>query len=441
MKRTWFLTRYGKVFRDPGRPGWSLVFSTLSGSLVRLQEGLVEALREGTARLPEGDADALQRAGVLVEVPEAERARAVGYLEEVNRVSPVFVAAVIVGMECNFGCPYCYEGPDKGDRSMDLPTARALARFLAARVEGPGMERLIVDFYGGEPLVYESRVVLLSGLLSEECARRDVRFESTLVTNGSLLNPGVLDRLVPLGLKAVKVTLDGPPDVHDRSRPYKNGSGSFWKIVRNLKACAGRVPVGITVNITRDTWRRAPELLDVLVSEGLGPGQIAQVMFSPVIGKAGGCAGCVSAGEAWLAEAAATLHREACRRGYPPPELSPSPCMADLDHAITVNWDGSLTRCPALVNRPEFVVGAVPEGITARDDPFRVSRWEHREECRACEYLPLCFGGCRYMALLRTGGMAEVDCQRSFWDGVLETLVVEQARTAARPPHAGSGTE
>ncbi len=433
--RPLFLSRYGTVFRDPHRPGRSLVFSTLTGSLVRLPTELVEELRAGSASPTDEETAVLREAGVVVEDPGAELVRAREYLQEVNRASTVLVAAVVVGMGCNFACPYCYEGPEKGTSAMDPATLRAVAAYLLSQVDVLGRERLVVDFYGGEPLMYGSRLLSLSEFLSEACSRRGVVFEITLVTNGSLLTPDVVEPLVSVGLKGVKVTVDGPPDVHDRFRPYRDGSGSFHHIVQNLKGCVPLVPVGLSVNITPDTWTRVPDLLDRLASEGLGPGQIAQVTFGPVIGdRRGGCAGCVSASEPWLARAVAALHQEARRRGFAVPDIIPSPCMADLDHAITVNWDGSLTRCPALVNRTEFVVGTVSDGVTTSVDPFRVPRWEHRGECLGCEYLPLCFGGCRYMALLRTGDMAEVDCQRTFWEVVLEARVLEDARAASAGP-------
>ncbi len=424
------LSRYLKVFPDPDRPGRVLVFSTRRGSIVRLPSALLRGLEEGAPSLSEGSLAALRRVGVWVDDPEAEHRQVWGYLGEVNRVSPVLVAAVIVGMACNFACPYCYEGADKGPGAMDEATAEALVAYLLDRL-GSRHERLLVDVYGGEPLLYLATIRSLASRLREGCANRGVDLELRLVTNGSRLTPDVLDALLPLGLKGAQVTLDGPPDLHDRSRPYRDGRGSFHDIVENLRQCAPRVPVGVGANLTRRTWRRFPELLDLLVAAGLGPDRVAQVRFSPVLPADGAdpaCGACASTAEPWVAEAVITLDRAVRSRGYRVPKLSPSPCMADLDHAITVNWDGTLTRCPALINRPEFVVGTLEGGISSGPDPFRVPRWERHAPCRECVYLPLCFGGCRYRKLLRDGTMEGVDCQRSFWDRVLEPLVVAEAR-------------
>jgi uncharacterized protein len=34
-------------------------------------------------------------------------------------------------------------------------------------------------------------------------------------------------KLLPLGLAAVRTTLDGPPDIHNIQRPFVSGKGSY----------------------------------------------------------------------------------------------------------------------------------------------------------------------------------------------------------------------
>ena len=45
---------------------------------------------------------------------------------------------------------------------------------------------------------------------------RGVPMSISVITNGLLLTPEVVDRLIPYGLRGVKITLDGDRDTHNR---------------------------------------------------------------------------------------------------------------------------------------------------------------------------------------------------------------------------------
>jgi uncharacterized protein len=188
---------------------------------------------------------------------EAERRRVLGYLEAVNLADPGVTAAVFLGLACNFACPYCYEKPLGRAGAMEEATAERLCDFLLGRLR-PGKKLLTVDFYGGEPLLYLPLLRRITRALQAGAAARGARFRFTLVTNGSLLTRQVVEELRPLGLASAKVTLDGPPPVHDRSRPLRSGRGSFGAILRNLKEVAGAVPLGIGGNYAQIRRGEAP---------------------------------------------------------------------------------------------------------------------------------------------------------------------------------------
>ncbi|MDF1554250.1 MAG: geopeptide radical SAM maturase [Deferrisomatales bacterium] len=417
------LSRYLKIWPQPGKPGASLVFSTRTGSTTVIPALALERLRRGD--VPASAVEALTRLGVGVEDIGAERAAGLGYLDQVNRVDPGVTAAVILGMGCNFACPYCYEGTN-GDPSMDETTGRALIAFLKTRFR-LGKQTLTLDLYGGEPLLYRDRIRQLAASLKPWVEGQGGRFRFTLVTNGSLLTPEVVDELLPLGLVSAKVTVDGPADLHDRSRPYAGGRASFAAVLANLRAVCERVKVGLGGNYTAANWRRFPELLDDLQTTGLGPDRLAQVSFSPVLATDAApeaCAGCASVNDPWLAEAATALRGEILRRGYSAPKITPSPCMVDLTDALVANWDGSLTKCPALIGRKEFAVGDLWNGVTGDvEATFGGPRWKMEESCQDCSYLPLCFGGCRTIQYQRTSTMAGVECQKPFLDATLEPMI------------------
>ena len=127
----------------------------------------------------------------------------------------------VMNLDCNFDCVYCYEGDLKGDRYMSARTADDLVAFVKQRLT-PDKNKLIVDFYGGEPLLSADRIESLSRKLKASAEAIGVEYRFALVTNGSLLKRRLVERLAPLGLQSAKVTLDGPAEVHDQYRPFKS---------------------------------------------------------------------------------------------------------------------------------------------------------------------------------------------------------------------------
>jgi len=72
-------------------------------------------------------------------------------------------------------------------------------------------------------------------------------------------------------------------------------------------------------------------------------------------------------------------------------------------------------------------VGDVETGVSDFSAPYNVGIWKN-EVCAECEYLPLCFGGCRYMTFVRDGNIESLDCQKAYLDASLEALVKQDIK-------------
>ncbi|MFA7384306.1 MAG: geopeptide radical SAM maturase [Desulfurivibrionaceae bacterium] len=423
------LSRYLIVRHLPGHPEQQVLFSTRTGGLALLPVDAPAAVRAGNA--PPELTDSLAKLSMLVDDPLREQQEVHGYLAEINRCNPNLRVSVILGMACNFACRYCYEGSLKDGSAMDEATAEQLIRYLLVRYTTE-KNRLILDFYGGEPLLYPDLIRFLASRLKPLIEARGGKFEFTLVSNGSLLSPALVEELLGLGLVSAKITVDGPEANHNHFRPHKNGRGSWATILANLKDCYGLLPIFLSGNYTCDNFRRFPELLDSLAAMGLGPEAFSSVMFYPVMQVNDRFAnpefsgGCCSMQEPWLVVASLFIREEILKRGYRFPKLRPSPCMVDLDDAFCVNHDGTLYKCVTLIGHPEFACGDISQGFNEEwRQRYCLDHWQKEERCLGCIYLPLCFGGCRYMAFQREGSMARVDCQKEFLDATLEKMLMQ----------------
>ncbi len=169
---------------------------------------------------------------------------------------------------CNLECLHCYStsGPKQRDH---LPAEMLLAASKRLRPEG----YMQASLSGGEPLLYPERDVLATGLKAQG-------YLVSVITNGWY--PDRIARLCAAGcIDTVSVSFDGLPCLHDRIRARK---GSFDKAIETLhRLGAAGVMTGAVVAVTRASMPQLPDLVALLVQEG-----VKQMQFHPVaaIGRA-----------------------------------------------------------------------------------------------------------------------------------------------------------
>ncbi len=420
------LARYIKICPYPKNPGCRLVYSTKRASSVLLDKSLLADIEEG--KLSPADEETLVELGFLAGDPDEERKEMLGYFKEVNRRSKRFNAVVVMNLDCNLACVYCYEEGMKGKRYMSPETAELLITFMEKRL-GDGMD-VHIDFYGGEPLLSFDLIKEISKRIGSSAKARIRKYSFNLVTNGALLTGERARELASLGMQSARVTLDGPQHIHDVSRPFKTGGGSFSAIMRNVKEASGYTGIQIGGNYTRKTYGAFPGLLNTLLRELPGD-RLIMVKFDPVVaanrsGLPDFREGSESINEPWLIEAGIFLRGEILKRGLPTPKIFPAACMVELENDIVVNFDGAIYKCPGFIGRKEFEAGDLTGGIKDFAGAYNMELWKN-EECLDCPYLPLCFGGCRYMKFLRDGKIDRVDCRKPYLNAALDSLILQDA--------------
>jgi uncharacterized protein len=419
------LSRYLKIYPDRNRPGFVILYSTKKGSIVRLSEKQLAAIADDT--LPEKQLQTLVSLGMMIDDPETERQELAGLVKRANTRSSIFRGTVVLNLECNLACTYCYEEEFRGSHRMTETTADTLIEWVVANHLEQGRD-IEIQFYGGEPLLSLPLLHRIATDLQQAATDRGRKFSISMTTNGALLTRGVALQLLPYNFTKAILTLDGPREIHNSQRPFVSGKGSFDTIVSNIKAVHDLVRIDLGGNYTKDNYQAFPQLLDFLLTEGLTPETFCNVQFSPVTPKSGKGAdigsGCASSSEPWLMEAAPFLRGEIIRRGYKTAKPTMAACVIEFENDIVINYDGSLYKCPAFMGWPELSVGTLADGIKDYSLSHNLAVWQN-DECLDCAYLPLCFGGCRLNPLLKNGAINEVDCRREFYDSALEQFILQ----------------
>lgn len=424
------LSRYIKQYSFTDDPGYVLLYSTKKAAKVLLHKSVLKELDSGV--LPPDKLKTLYETGFLVESRENETLDMLAFLEGANRKGRQFRATIILNLDCNLNCVYCYEGDLKGRIYMSEETADSTITFLDKQYLAIcNITHLNLDFYGGEPLLSTGLIRYISERLRPLAEKQGAEYSFTLVTNGTLATARTVEDLLRYGLKSVRITIDGSRENHNRHRPFTTGLGTFDVIIRNIKDICGLVKVNISGNYTQDNYVEFPGLLDYLIAEDITPEKVSAVRFEPVsnspFNRSEFNGSCNTLNEPWIFEATLFLREEVLKRGFNVQSPVPSACLVEIEKSITVNHDGELLKCTAFIGWRGLGAGNVRTGLSDYTKTNKTGIWK-QQKCLDCEYLPMCYGGCKYLKLLKDGNIDGLNCEKPYFDATLETLVKQDLK-------------
>lgn len=140
-----------------------------------------------------------------------------------------------IAHDCNLRCRYCFAstGDYQGKRGlMSKEVALAAVDFLLD--QSPEMEKYLLDFFGGEPLLNFSVVRDTIEYAKDKGQELGKTFKFSLTTNATLLTSEIQDYLNSNDVEVI-LSLDGPPSAHDAMRPFPNGRGSQAVVLAKAK--------------------------------------------------------------------------------------------------------------------------------------------------------------------------------------------------------------
>ncbi len=138
--------------------------------------------------------------------------------------------------QCNLQCKYCiYSGLNpiarrNGLKSMTKGTILRAVEFYLSRCDE--VDTPILGLYGGEPTLKPDLLRYAIEKFISACKGKN--YHISITTNGIKLTPAMWEYFHDKNISLL-ISVDGPPEVHDRYRVFPNGGGSFWKIAQNLE--------------------------------------------------------------------------------------------------------------------------------------------------------------------------------------------------------------
>jgi uncharacterized protein len=161
---------------------------------------------------------------------------------------------------CNLGCSYCYISTLNTGKGMTDAVRQQLLYKLLEAVRIKGIRHIRLRLAGGEPMgqfnVWKTFIPEARQTLADAGCRFDVGF----VTNLTMLNDEIIayskEHRIGYG-----VSLDGVESVHDATRSFRSGCGSFGIVDANLrKLLAAGIAVSVNTVVTNLNLTGLPEL-------------------------------------------------------------------------------------------------------------------------------------------------------------------------------------
>jgi uncharacterized protein len=391
------------------RDGCHYVYNGLSGALLQMSGTERTGVRQFTQGATECDCSPdLLRKMVEARMLIRDVFDELDYLGQKYNASRYntkhFALVVVTSLGCNFDCPYCFEA--KHPSIMQPEVEDAILQVLDDQL--PHIHSFSVNWFGGEPLVGKRPLLDLSDRFIERCDRNGVSYSATITTNGYLLDAATSSELRNRRVLSAQVSLDGPPEVHDRMRPLSSGRGTFWSIVRNLHHAIEHLDVSVRINIDHENFPYAEQLLQILAGQGfagklnVGLGQLIAVNDGAPSPSVSYNHGCFSNQE--YARAEQEFQDLAAKYGFSsgrPPMPMGTPCTAVRANELIVGSRGELYKCFESVGNPREIIGDIRHYSELNG---RLQRWLKYDplsddECRGCIALPVCMGGCAHHAM------------------------------------------
>ncbi|MGE5556973.1 MAG: thioether cross-link-forming SCIFF peptide maturase [Bacillota bacterium] len=326
--------------------------------------------------------------------------------------------------DCDLRCAYCFAGKGSfgGERmNMPLEIAQKAVDMLLAHA---GRRRHVeIDFFGGEPLLNwpAVREAILYGKKKARASGKILNF--TLTTNALALTDEAMEFIIKEDIGMV-LSLDGRPEVHNRWRKTREGTGSYHAVLPNIrKAVARKNGAGYYV---RGTFTRYNTDFTEDVKHLLESG-FHEISLEPVVApQSEGYA----VREEDLPEISAEyeklarfyLEERAAGRGFNffhfNLNLAHGPCLLRRlagcgagARYFAVTPRGELYPCHQFVGIEEFKLGDVYNGITRPDLRRRFQQADiyHKKGCADCWARFLCSGGCHANAFSANRDILEPD--------------------------------
>jgi uncharacterized protein len=318
-----------------------------------------------------------------------------------------FILFINPTLNCNFKCWYCYETHIKHSKLDDLIIERIKKFILNIFKNNSVLEIFSLSFFGGEPLLYfKKNVIPIIDYFFVQCKNHRVQPSINFTTNGFLINRGFIDYFKKHDYKpSLQITLDGYKDEHDAVRNTNGISGTYNKIIKNIRLLIeNRFFVRVRINYTDKNIHNAVKIINdfLNISQKIKDNYLVFDFQRVWQNK------CGSNVDEVLNNTISNFRKRCFNVDFEHSfnNLTDS-CYADKRNSVVVNYNGYIYKCTARDFNKKNREGYLDENgylIWEKNSlEKRMNAKFKNNRCFSCKIFPLCIGGCSQQAIENKG--------------------------------------
>ncbi len=141
---------------------------------------------------------------------------------------------IVITERCNFTCKYCFVNYQRGINHPKDMSRETLLKSIDFLIDNNPYGTINLQFFGGEPLLRYDLITYGIEYVNN-CIRQGKLKEAefSLATNGVLLTDEICKYFKDNNVN-VNISIDGPPQFHDKCRVFPNRRGTYTDTIKGL---------------------------------------------------------------------------------------------------------------------------------------------------------------------------------------------------------------
>jgi uncharacterized protein len=296
-----------------------------------------------------------------------------------------YLLMILPTYDCNFSCWYCVQKHQ--DTKMNEQTINNTKKHIEKYLLNNDIKLLEIAWFGGEPLLEFDIVENISNFALYFCANHNIIFRNSMTTNGFLLTPEIIHKMVKLKFESFQITIDGIREQHNKTRHNPIHSSfdiilsnivSLLKIIENVSVTLRFNYTNININIQL-LLEQLNEIFPVALRKKIEflPRKVWQIDEKKI-------------DETKISELFKQIHDN----GYTLVDADINgdflPCYVDKIHMNTIFPNGCVDKC-SNINLNECKGYLDNKGKIIWKE---INNFDLNNACLNCQYLSVCMGGC-----------------------------------------------
>lgn len=304
---------------------------------------------------------------------------------------------IVPSLVCNFSCSYCVSGTNHKEKYSSVAIDNAITYAQERLMSG---DKLSIQWYGGEPTLFYKQMVEATEKFHHLTNQHGAKFESSLVSNGSLFSPHFRGVIEKLNLKDCQISIDWPLDGSLRKLPGLSATMTLKRILKNINHIPPEIELSLRVNVRPDFLKTFSSLIEMIKNVVL---RQCEVYVHQILDSNDKTLNQESINKLQYLDfdayhrdrysAKLMLRGAGFAQAYLPNDFEPAMCLALSKNAVMFAPDGTMRKC--LREAHGEAAKIYPNGrMNERASFYKDYEVKKHSPCSKCTYLPICYGGC-----------------------------------------------